>query len=76
MSAHRYTDCRIDCDHPGCGKCEFAGHFTVEATTAAEARRALKRAGWTVGVKSDDGERKDFCPAHKPAETAPVAGED
>ena len=72
MSAHRYTDCRIDCDHPGCGRTEFAGNLSLMEPTAAELRKVLKRRGWRVAIlvplaMPDDGERslrKDFCPEH------------
>lgn len=65
MSAHRLTDCRIDCDHPGCGDAAFATHLSLMDPTAAEARKMLKAYGWQVGVGGEDGVRRDFCPNHR-----------
>ena len=82
MSAHRYTDCRVDCDHEGCGRSEFGGNLSLMEPTAAETRRVLKRRGWLVDVPAhpaDDRRRLDFCPAHKTQgareEAARAAGE-
>lgn len=71
MSAHRLTDCRIDCDEPGCGQSEFAGLLTPADLTAAEARKVLKARGWQVGIPDGHGTRMDFCPEHKPAPPRP-----
>lgn len=65
MSAHKVTDCRIDCDEPGCGACEFAGSIAMTPDlTAAAARKVLKARGWQVGRSDGHGTRQDFCPEH------------
>jgi hypothetical protein len=87
VSAHRYTDSRIDCDHEGCGRSEFASSLGVGEPKAARARKILKARGWQVCVPVTDeyGEarRADYCPEHKqdepgqtPPATAGPAGED
>lgn len=65
MSAHRYTDSRIDCDHPGCVRSEFASHLDLTDATATNARAVLERCGWQVGISDGHGTRMDFCPEHK-----------
>jgi hypothetical protein len=64
MSAHRYTDCRIDCDQPGCPRSEFASHLDLMDATAGNARKVLARRGWKVGVSDGHGITMDFCPEH------------
>jgi len=67
MSAHRYTDCRIDCDYPDCGQSEFAGNLNTMAPTAANARTILQARGWKVGIPAPelgDRQRADYCPEH------------
>jgi hypothetical protein len=72
VSAHRYTDCRIDCDRQDCGRSEFASLLGLMEPTAAEARRILKARGWQVNVSAQDEGggwwRADYCPLHKPGE--------
>lgn len=66
MSAHRFTDCRIDCDYLGCNRSVFASQFTVMDPTAAEVRKLLKAQGWKTGIDSGEvrAPRKDYCPEH------------
>jgi hypothetical protein len=64
MSAHRITDCRIDCDWLNCGQSEFAGNLNTADMTAVNARMILKRRGWKVGLLGTDRTRRDYCPEH------------
>lgn len=40
---------------------------SIRSVSAAEARRAAKAGGWTVGVKQRNGRPLDYCPEHAPA---------
>jgi len=76
VTAHRYTDSRIDCDHPaGCFQFEFASRLELVDATAAAARKILKARGWAVSVPGEDGSRRDYCPAHKPGASAAMAAD-
>lgn len=46
----------IHCD--GCG----VWHYANVGETATDVRRDLRRLGWRVNVKRDDGFIQDFCP--------------
>ena len=74
MSAHRYTDCQIQCDYPGCVASEFGGNLNLRNTRASGVRQTLEARGWAVNVfepsifneQMSSGRRLDYCPAHKP----------
>lgn len=76
MSAFPNTSWTIICDHSGC----FAQIGPAEDTTRAALRKRAAKTGWTTAVGQADRypirSWSDYCPAHKPAETAAVtAGE-
>jgi hypothetical protein len=67
MTALEYRDYQLICDGKECNERFYDGHETPRARLRLEARKA----GWThtrscFGRKYDD----DFCPKHKPEETA------
>ncbi len=72
MSAHPYTDTRIQCDAPGCLSSVFGGHLDGTDTTARTVRRIIRRRGWLVGLpepgmfgSGTSGQRLDYCPEHR-----------
>jgi len=70
MSASRYVDYTVTCDHDGCVQGMHTSELPWGATTA-DVRSKLERHGWTVAVRAPDAEwgakRLDYCPDHKPA---------
>ena len=71
MTALRYTEYTLTCDHDECAA--FYGPFGVERSRA-ELRRLAEKDGWTV-FRSRAGVSVsiDYCPEHKPdARTLPA----
>lgn len=72
MNASSFTDWRISCDHPGCGKQVWASQTMARDATATSLRSELKRHGWMVNVPAPRRPvgrltpRLYFCPDHKP----------
>lgn len=82
MSAVSYTDWTVFCNGPDplmmpstCGASLGTHELEGRDLKAADVRKILRRRGWTVSapVRNEDGRlvyRGDFCPDHKPANSA------
>ncbi len=74
MTALRFTDMGVQCDHPGCADTRYGSQFGLGANMTVSAVRAvLKRSGWKTGIENilyedereiDRGPRLDYCPEH------------
>jgi len=74
MSAIRFTDMGVMCNHEGCAEMRYGSQLQLgEGMTVTAVRARLRPLGWKTGVENiirvserevEYGTRLDFCPDH------------
>lgn len=65
MSAMKWTDRGVSCDHPDCVNCLWGSELDNRSLTLARIRVIAARRGWRVKVpRPGGGPTLDYCPLH------------